>query len=113
MKVELLRRGNKRYYRLLESYEFACSITVPAGFEWDGASSPSFCSLIIPKAHGTLEASCLHDYLCGKATSKELRQEADRFFMEELEAQGLSRTRSKFGYVGVRVGAFFGVGNNY
>lgn len=113
MKLEIISTG---HYRLLESYTFKYKgevTIVPKGFEWDGASSPSIASWIIPKAYGTLIASCLHDYLCGLATCDEDRELADERFKYEIDMRGMSKTRSWFGYLGVRVGAFFGVGSNY
>lgn len=113
MKLELFLKDDKRFYRLLEDYEFECGVTVPKGFEWNGANSPTVTTWIIPKAHRTLIASCLHDYLCELATCPADRKKADKLFEEELARRGHSKVRSKLGYLGVRLGALFGIGSNF
>lgn len=112
MKLELITREGKRWYRLLEDYEFDCGVIVPEGFEWNGASSPPVASWIIPKAHKTLIASCIHDYLCGLATNKRDRKKADKVFEGELNKDHNVVT-SKLGYWGVRIGSLFGIGNSF
>lgn len=86
---------------------------ISKGFIWDGASAPVLATIIIPRAHGTLEFSCLHDYLCRNAKSAEERKEADRLATEYLSHKKGFRFRSKLGYVGVRIGAMLGVGVHY
>ena len=80
---------------------------VPAGFTFNGASTPWLARGIIPKFHYTLEASCVHDWLCNKAKSKDDRKEADIIFKEMLREKGMGKFRSTLGFWGVRIGAFF------
>lgn len=86
---------------------------VPKDFKWNGASVPWFATPIIPKAYKTLEASCLHDWLCADAETPVEREAADRAFIEVLRGKGFNKVRLKLGYWGVRLGAFFGIGVKY
>ena len=93
---------------LLKEYRYK-HITVPERFKWNGASTPTFAKLIIPKFELTLEATCVHDYLCKHAVTKADRKEADILFKEMLRLKGMGKVRSQLGYWGVRIGAFFSV----
>ena len=89
-------------------------ITVPAGFIFDGASTPRIFWSIIPPYKGTKKAAVVHDYLCRHvACDKESRKRADKLFYEMLLEAGLSKLRAQLGYMGVRVGSYFGKGCNY
>jgi len=88
-------------------------IHIPAGFNFDGASSPRIFWSIIPPFKQTKRASCVHDYLCRNAKNKEERARADKIFKEALIEMGLNPVRVTAGYWGVRIGAFFGVGNHF
>jgi hypothetical protein len=106
-------RGRPGYEMVTKDFT-THGITVPAGFIFDGASTPRIFWSIVPPFKCTKEASCVHDWLCIKATSKEERLAADRLFFQMLRECGdLSLIRSTVGYVGVRVGAFFGLGVRY
>lgn len=109
MKVEIISKGR---YRLLEAIEYE-GVVVPVGFGWDGASVPILLTPIVPKAYGTMRASCFHDYLCRRATNKLERKFADHIWRSVLKEEGMSGLRSDLGYVGVRIGAALGVGIRY
>lgn len=96
------------WLRLLEDYRYK-DIWVPAGFEYNGASSPNtpLIRWAIPKFYMTMEAACIHDYLCGAAKNKKDRKRADKIFKEMLEEKGMGGIRRNIGYMGVRIGAFF------
>ena len=100
--------GCPGWRELLKDYKYK-SVTVPAGFKWNGASTPFFAKMIIPKFELTLEATAVHDYLCTNATSKADRKEADEIFKEMLRLKGMGKFRSRLGYWGVRIGAFFNI----
>lgn len=93
--------------------EYLYGWTVPEGFYWDGASVPWFATVIIPRAYKTLKASCIHDYLCREANNKEDRRVADVVLFDALRERGFSGLRSGLSYLGVRLGAFFGIGVYY
>lgn len=89
-------------------------VTVPAGFIFDGASSPRILWWLIPPFKGTKKSACLHDYLCKIAKNKEDRKEADKLFYRGLkETSGFNSIRCLLGYLGVRVGAYLGIGVYY
>ena len=84
---------------------------IPPGFEWDGSSVPVFFQGIFPR-HRHPIASCRHDWRCRNARNKAERKWADREFEKDVGKTSWWVTK-KIGYIGVRVGAFFGVGVNY
>ena len=84
---------------------------VPAGFRWDGSSVPAIFLSIFPK-HNHPIASCRHDYRCKIAKNKEERFFADKEFEKDIGTTSWWITK-KVGYAGVRIGAFFGIGNNF
>jgi hypothetical protein len=105
--------GKYGYEMVTEDFT-AHGITVPAGFVFDGASTPRIFWSIVPPFKATKEASCIHDWLCRQAKNKEERLFADRLFFQMLREYGdLSFIRAALGYVGVRLGAHFGVGVRY
>lgn len=84
----------------------AREITVPAGFEYDGASVPWW----IPVAYTALreaaeKAAAVHDWLyrhpefCSRA-------EADAVFREALEADGVGWFARNMAWLGVRAGGW-------
>ena len=109
MFTETLPNGSER---LLHTFRWR-EVEVPAGFVFDGASAPRLFWSIIPPFKKTKKASCLHDWLCRKARNKKERLYADRVFKQALEEEGLNPFRVTAGYIGVRIGAFFGVGNHF
>ena len=83
---------------------------IPAGFEWDGASS----GLLAPgfPRHNHPIASCRHDWRCSNARNAAERKWADEQFREDVGETSWWVTK-QVGYIGVRIGAMFGVGGNY
>lgn len=84
---------------------------IPAGFEWDGSSVPFIFRGLFPR-HDHPIASCRHDWRCGYAKNPEERAWADKEFEKDVGTTSWWITK-KIGYIGVRIGAFFGVGTNY
>lgn len=110
MKTQLLPDGREQ---LLEDWTL-WGITVPAGFISDGASCPRIFWSIIPPFKDTKEASFLHDYQCETAQSKNERLQADNLFFTTLVRNPrINNIRAIIGYLGVRIGAVFGVGVRY
>lgn len=98
--------------RLLASFEYR-DIVVPVGFIFDGASTPRLLWSIIPPFKKTMRAACVHDYMCRTARNNGDRKKADQYFLQALKEMGFNPVRRTLGYIGVRVGAFFGVGNHF
>ena len=84
---------------------------VPFGFVWDGSSTPIGLRWLFPK-HNHPIASCRHDWRCKCAKNKADRLWADKEFEKDVGRTSWWITK-KVGYLGVRTGAFFGVGNNF
>lgn len=97
---------HERLYRLAQEHRHtytyesrARTVTVPAGFEFDGASIPKIFWLpyYSPYDPRVILASLVHDYLYvthladGEAVSK---READAVFRDILREQGVPRGRS-------------------
>ena len=85
--------------------------SIPIGFGWDGSSVPLIFRGFFPR-HDHPVASCRHDWRCGKAKNKADRLYADQQFQIDVGKTSWWITK-KFGYIGVRIGAFFGIGNNF
>jgi len=81
---------------------------IPADFEWNGASGFFLTHMIFPR-HNHPIATCRHDWRCEKSRSPEERLFADREFEKDVGKTSWWVTK-KVGYIGVRIGAFFGVG---
>jgi hypothetical protein len=85
---------------------------VPADFEWDGSSVPWIFQGIFPR-HNHPIASCRHDWRCRNARNKAERLFADKEFEKDVGTTSWWVTK-KVGYIGVRIGAFLGIGRyNY
>jgi hypothetical protein len=84
---------------------------VPKDFEWDGASVPMIFQGLFPR-HNHPIASCRHDYGCGIAKNAAERKFYDQRFQIDVGTTSWWMTK-KIGYIGVRIGAFFGIGNNF
>ena len=84
---------------------------IPAGFEWDGSSVPFIFQGVFPR-HRHPIASCHHDWRCGQAKNKKERAWADQQFEKDVGKTSWWVTK-KMGYIGVRIGAFFGIGNSF
>lgn len=84
---------------------------VPADFKWDGSSVPMLFQGIFPR-HNHPIASCRHDWRCKNAKNAKERAFADKQFEKDVGKTSWWITK-KVGYIGVRVGAFFGIGSNF
>jgi hypothetical protein len=84
---------------------------VPADFIWDGASVPIVFQSLYPR-HNHPIASCRHDWRCKNAKNAAERKFADEQFQIDTGKTSWWITK-KVGYIGVRIGAFFGIGSNY
>ena len=88
-------------------------VTVPAGFIFDGASTPRPFWWIIPPYKKTKKASLIHDYLCyaidlledGKEASRK-RKAADQLFRIMLVESGVTKFEAYLGYSGLRIWAW-------
>lgn len=83
---------------------------IPEGFEWDGSSS-GILAPIFPR-HNHPIASCRHDWRCRHATNPTMRAWADEQFEADVGETSWWITK-KIGYLGVRIGAIFGIGSIY
>ena len=84
---------------------------IPSDFEWDGSSVPYLFQFIIQR-HRHPIASCRHDWRCRKAKNAAERKWADEQYKLDVGSTSYKATAIA-GYVGVRIGATFGVGCNY
>lgn len=84
---------------------------IPSDFSWDGNSTPFLVRPIFPR-HNHPIASCRHDYRCGKAKNKAERKFADVEYERDVGTTSWWITK-KVGYIGVRIGALFGIGSNF
>ena len=84
---------------------------VPTGEVWDGASTPMLLQGIFPR-HNHPIASCRHDWRCKHAKNKAERKFADVEFEKDVGTTSWWITK-KVGYIGVRIGAFFGIGSDF
>lgn len=108
-RVELLDDG--RRVRVCDAFAYTRAsggrVTVPAGFECDGASIPR---VLWPLSGGPFEgrhrsAALIHDYLyaCGRDGKPECsRKEADQTFYEAQRACGCSAVSARTKYLAVR-----------
>jgi hypothetical protein len=87
------------------------NIFIPVDFEWDGSSVPWIFQGFFPR-HKHPIASCRHDYLCRIAIGPKDRKFADDLFQNDVGRTSWWITK-KIGYVGVRIGAWLGIGNNF
>ena len=83
-------RGESRIFRLLSDFRYVSSvgtITVPAGFETDGASVPkAFWNILAPFGK-YFHAAVIHDYLY--LTAIYSRLDSDLLFKEAMYNSGL------------------------
>lgn len=77
--------------------------TVPAGFIFDGASTPWMFWPIIPPYKNTKKAACIHDYICQTAKTFEERRKGDKIFYKMLREAGFGHLRALLGYAGVTI----------
>ena len=105
VKVEVHRadeRGN--VFTLLEDLHWG-GITVPAGFESDGASVPRFFwrAVFPPGDSQALRAAILHDWIYRTHPDGWTRSAADNLFYKVLTADGVPKARARLAYCGVRL----------
>ena len=84
---------------------------IPPDFIWDGASVPWAFQGIFPR-HNHPIASCRHDYRCKNAQNAAERKFADDQFKIDVGTTSWKIT-AQVGYIGVRIGAFLGIGSNF
>ena len=80
------------------------TITVPCGFQSDGASVPrAFWRLIFPKGdEKALRAAIIHDWIYRTHPAGWTKAEADKLFYELLKADGVPTWRAWLAYQGVK-----------
>ena len=95
-------RGN--VYTLLEPLRWG-ELTVPAGFESDGASVPRFFwrAVFPPGDAAALRAAILHDWIYREQPEGWTRADADNLFYEVLVGDGVPKRRALLAYWGVRL----------
>ncbi len=81
---------------------------IPPPFDWDGSSVPWIFQGFFPR-HKHPIASCRHDWRCRNAETPGERLFADREFERDVGRTSWWITK-KFGYIGVRIGAYLGIG---
>lgn len=91
--------------------------TVPAGFKFDGASSPRLTWFIADPATEFFEAACIHDFLYRYAVLGDNRQgraRADKAFYKTALAYGAGRVRAWLAYTAVKTAGWihYGTGLN-
>jgi hypothetical protein len=84
---------------------------IPIGFESDGSSVPEILRGVFPR-HRHPVAFFRHDWRCMMARTPEERKFADKEFEIDVGKTSWWITK-KIGYVGVRIGAIFGIGSNF
>lgn len=84
--VEYLPEANR--WRLLMPL-VTPEITIPAGFETDGATVPRFLWSLFPPTYRFFTAAIVHDYMYEQAIDS--KAEADALFTTNLHRLGLSR----------------------
>lgn len=108
LRIEALKDGK---YQLLSPLRFKdgkITITVHAGFIYDGASIPRSLWSVIGCPMDYAYESCIHDALYASKLFN--RKECDKYFYKALKARGVSLSIAKQMYLGVRFGgdAHFG-----
>ena len=84
------------------------------GYRWNGASSGIMRKVVLlnfPKWKHPI-ATCRHDFRCENAKNAEQRAFADKRFRIDVGKGGTKWEQVK-GFIGVRIGAMFGVGSSY
>ena len=84
---------------------------IEVGFTWNGSSVPWIFQGLFPR-HRHPVASCRHDKRCEDAKTREERAWADKEFEKDIGTTSWWITK-KIMYIGVRIGAFFGLGSKY
>lgn len=105
MKIEVHKSDEMgNVFRLLEPLTYG-GLTVPAGFESDGASVPRFFWRIVfpPGDARALLAAFLHDFIYRTHPAGWTRKQADELFRKLLIEDGISRNSANMAYWGVRL----------
>lgn len=112
MRTVLERPNNRVLTRPLYCKNFDGTMgIIPVGFEWDGSSVPWVFQGFFPR-HRHPIASCRHDWRCKNAKNAAERKFADEQFKLDVGETSWWIT-AQVGYIGVRAGAFLGIGNNF
>jgi Protein of unknown function (DUF1353) len=108
---------DRRRWQLLEDYVFedlvrGCVLTVPAGFEYNGASVPRILWVALGPHELGLTSTLLHDWLygCGGRPAAFLidplreysRADADQVLRDLMLEEGVSSWRRRIAYAAVR-----------
>lgn len=105
MKIDVHRSDEMgNVYRLLEPLTYE-DLTVPVGFESDGASVPRFFWRVVfpPGDPRALRAAFLHDWIYRTHPEGWGREAADKLFRRVLLEDGVPRYRADLAYIGVRL----------
>ena len=84
---------------------------IPIDFQWDGSSVPFVFQGVFPR-HRHPIASCRHDWRCKNAKTPAERKFADKQFRTDVGKTSWWITK-QVGYIGVRIGAYLGIGVYY
>lgn len=106
---------DSEYLTLATPYNFNGTV-IPLGFRWNGASSPNtpLARFIAPKFYKNIKASCVHDYLCLHAKNSADRASADYiYFLIKKYIEKDQPIRCALGLLGVRIGAWLGIGSAF
>lgn len=113
-KIHVHRKHSEPGIRYLDKDVTIQGHLIKEGFRWDGASSPKLVKALISTFDKSIYSSCLHDKLCRDAKNKFDRMKADQLYRISLvEDDGHTEAEATKGYLGVRVGAWWGSGVNY
>jgi hypothetical protein len=96
--------------RVLDRAVFRRGVTIPEGFQWDGASVPRPLWFIMPKFGENSIAFLMHDFLYSRYAPHTIsRAEADAILREDLLQLGVGRVRAALVYRTVRLfgGSYF------
>lgn len=101
--VRFIARGRVRLLRDFTVHYGSADLTIPTGFEFDGASIPSFCWLLFghPYSGSILPAALPHDYACRVRT--EPSSAVHRAFYRCLRAHHIGRFRAGCMWLAVRL----------
>ena len=104
LKIKIERIGARQSV-VLESTELF-GVMIPAGFRFDGASSPRlFWSFVVSPYGLALFAACKHDFLLSNADKykPKRRKDIDRQFYHDLIDSGINPIRAYTAWIGVRL----------
>ena len=91
----------KNVWQLLECYTIE-GVSIPRGFESDGATVPRFLWWFVPPTGRHLPAVLVHDYLYQHAIGT--KDAADKTFYRALRQCGIGLVKSLLMYWGVKIG---------